>query len=87
MILRTDTRDLALISVFFNYSGTSVAKILYYTSYERYLFSLSNDVVIRRFRFQNIKDEHLKEILSLLFVEQGFLDNHAIVRLRLSWDF
>ena len=40
----------ALICVFFYYSGTSVATILYYTSYERFLFSLSNDVVIRRFR-------------------------------------
>ena len=48
--LRTDTGDVALSCVFLNYSGTSVAKILYYTSYERSLFSLSNDVVIRRFR-------------------------------------
>ena len=55
MILRTDTRDLALICVFLNYSGTSVAKILYYTLYERYLFSLSNDVVIRRFRYKKLK--------------------------------
>ena len=50
MILRTDTGDLALICILLNYSGTSVAKILYYTSYERHLFSLSNDVVIRRFK-------------------------------------
>ena len=30
-----------------------MARILYYTSYERVYFSLSNDVVIRKFR-QNI---------------------------------
>ena len=27
-----------------------VARVLYYTSYERFLFCLSNDVVVRGFR-------------------------------------
>ena len=46
----TDTGGLASICAFLNCSGTIVAIILYYTSYERYLFSLSNYVVLRRFR-------------------------------------
>ena len=48
--LRTDTGGLALICVFLNYSGTIVARILYYTSYERYFFCLSNDINHRKFR-------------------------------------
>ena len=36
--------------VFFNYSGTIVARILYYTSNESVFSSLSHDFVIRRFR-------------------------------------
>ena len=50
--LRTDTGGLASICAFLNYSGSIVARILYYISYKRYLFSLSNDVVIRGFRQQ-----------------------------------
>ena len=30
--------------------GTIVARILYYTLYERYFFPLSKDVVIKKFR-------------------------------------
>ena len=48
--LRTDTGGLASICDSLNYSGTTVARILYFTSYETYLFSLSNEVVIRRYR-------------------------------------
>ena len=78
MTLRTDTGGPALICVFLNYRGTIIARILCDTSYERYLFSLSNYVVIRRFRQKNIEDGNLKEIFSLLFFEQRFLNNHAI---------
>ena len=38
--LRTDTGGLASICVSLNYSGTTVARILYYTSYERYFLSI-----------------------------------------------
>ena len=48
---------LASICVFCNYSGTTVARILYCTSYERFYFSLSNDIVIRKCRQQILKME------------------------------
>ena len=47
----------ASICVFCNYSGTIVARILNYTSYERVYFSLSNDVVIWKFRQKILKME------------------------------
>ena len=55
--LRTDTGGLASICSFFNYSRTILARILYYTSYERYSFFLSTDIVIKRFRQQILKME------------------------------
>ena len=48
--LRTDTGGSASISVFCNYIGTIVARILYYILYERFYFALSNDLVIRKLR-------------------------------------
>ena len=48
-VLRTDTGGSVSICDFLNYSGTIVARILYYTSNESYSFSPSNEVVIRRF--------------------------------------
>ena len=55
--LRTDTGVEPRFAFFSNYSGTIVAKILYYTSNERVYFSLSNGVIIRRFRQKIIKME------------------------------
>ena len=42
---------------FLDYSGIVVARILYYISYERSHFSLSNDLVIRKFRQKKLKME------------------------------
>ena len=55
--LRTDTGGSASICVFLNYSGIIVARILYYLSYERFYFFLSNALVIRKIRQKILKME------------------------------
>ena len=56
-VYRTDTGGIASICVFRDYSETVAARILYHISYERFYFSLSNDVVIRTFRQKIFKME------------------------------
>ena len=54
--LRTDTGGLSLdLRFFLDYIGIIVARILYNISYERSYFSLSNDLVIRKFRQKILK--------------------------------
>ena len=53
--LRTDTGNEPRF--FCNYSGTIVARMFYLTSYKRFYFSLSNDVVTRTFRQEILKME------------------------------
>ena len=55
--LRTDTGVWPRFAFFFNYSGTIVSRILYYTSHERFYLSLSNDIVTRKFRQRILKME------------------------------
>ena len=70
--LRTDTGGLALICVFLNYSEIIIARILCDTSYERYLFSLSRYVVIRRFRQKILKVEIQKRFFHFYFLNKDF---------------
>ena len=50
---------------------------LYYIPFESSYFSLYSNLIPRTFK-QNVKVSNLKAIRSLLFFEQGFLDNHTI---------
>ena len=60
-LCRPDKGGFSLDFAFFcDYSGTIaaiVARILYYISYERFYFSLSNHLVIRKFRPNILKME------------------------------
>ena len=69
--LRTDTGGLASICVFRSYSGTIVARILYHISYERFYFSLSNDVVIRKFRQMMFKMEISNHFIHFYFLNMN----------------
>ena len=59
----------ALICVFLDFSGTTVARILYYIPSERQYFCLSNSIIPRRFK---------QKILKISIFEQGYLSNHII---------
>ena len=71
--LRTDTGALASIWVFLNYSGTVIARILYNISYERSFRSLSNDLVIKKFRQTILKMGILKRFYHFYFFNRNIV--------------
>ena len=71
--LRTDTGALASIWVFLSYSGTIIARILYDISYERSFRSLSNDLVIKKFRQTILKMEILKRFYHFYFFNRNIV--------------
>ena len=82
--LRTDTGGLASICVFSNYSGTIVARILYYIPYERYYFSLSNDIVIRKFRLKISKMEISKRFYHYYLLNRNIFYHYYLLNRNIS---